>query len=94
MWEISKDFARGAEWIAAAGIQLSPDLRSLSDTFTFLQQERHEADYNLEGLVTRPRCFEVIERATDALAIWREIRNSTEADFFLLALLLGRPRRS
>jgi hypothetical protein len=69
-------------------------LQHVADGFTVLQQRRHDADYNPQITFTRARTREIVSLAGDAITAWRGLRRSPEADYFLLAMLLGRPRRS
>jgi len=55
-----------------------------------LQQERHGADYDLDIVFARTRALEIVDLAADTLEEWRSLRGTPEADFFLLAMLLGR----
>ena len=95
MAELCKAFASPAipDWLTRAGLVPSDDIREIARTFVFLQQERHVADYDLAEQFTRTRARDAIARADHAIGVITAVRNSAEWDFFVIALLLDRPRR-
>lgn len=74
----------------------SPKLTLVARTFVDLQQERHQADYDLGRPLTRAEAIDLVERVEDATTAWKIIRKlnpgsksySFEARVFLAALLL------
>ena len=78
-------------WLIATGVSVSPELLVVAEAFDFLQQERHDADYNHAAIFTRIRALEAARRATRAFAAWEQVRGQPDADLFLIALLV-RPR--
>lgn len=76
------------EWRLLLSATPSADLRNVADTFVDLQQWRHDADYNVARAFTRSEVQAVVTRATAALALWRTLRGSREAEIFCLALLV------
>lgn len=74
----------------------SAQLKLVAGTFVDLQQERHQADYDLARLLTRTEATDLIERVEAATAAWKAIRKtaansksySLEAKVFLTALLV------
>jgi len=79
---------------AAVAAPPSHQLRFIAQTFMDLQQARHEADYNAARRFTRLEAREFVESSRAAFADWDSIRNSAEADAFLVALLALRHMRS
>ncbi|MDE0256309.1 MAG: hypothetical protein OYG32_16070 [Rhodospirillaceae bacterium] len=69
------------------GLPLQPDLVALARTFVDLQQARHEADYDLARRFNRNEALDLADRAQAAMADWRRIRKSAQADTFLIGLL-------
>lgn len=74
----------------------SSDLRLVASTFVDLQQERHQADYDLGRPLTRTEAIDLVERVEAASTARKAIRKtvagsksySLEARVFLAALLL------
>ena len=95
MAEICKAFARPVipDWLTRAGVVPSDDIREIARNFVFLQQERHVAVYDLAEQFTRTRAFDAIARANHAIGVITAVRSNADWDFFVIALLLDRPRR-
>ena len=76
-------------------LKVSADLRRVADAFGSLQDARHKADYDLSSNLTRNEADLKVQEAEDAFAAWKKVRNSDEANIFLVALLLRKewPRR-
>ena len=72
------------------GLPLQPDLVALANTFVDLQQARHEADYDLALRFTRREALILANRADRAMAAWRGLRKTAQADTFLTGLLAFR----
>ena len=72
----------------------SPELKLVASTFVDLQQERHQADYDLGRPLTRTEAADLLEGVEAATAAWKALRKtrsrsySLEAKGFLAALLL------
>jgi hypothetical protein len=66
----------------------SSALRSVATTFGDLQQERHDADYNLAQPFTRARALAAVASAQAAFSSWANVRAAPEAEAFMLALLV------
>ncbi len=66
-------------------------LRSFAGLFVQLQEQRHEADYNIRDAWTFTQSLQEVLAANRALATWQEIRTEKIAQDFLVALLI-RPR--
>jgi len=60
----------------------------MARTFVQLQEERHAADYSLAKSLTRSEVLITITRARTAMASWKNIKGSPEADAYLLAMLV------
>lgn len=65
---------------------IPPALRHVAETFIALQQERHEADYSRRSF-TRSEVLGIVARSRRAVADWRTVRSTPEAEAFRLALL-------
>jgi len=93
MASVSKHFVEArAKWITDV-ILPSNALKDVAGSLGDLQQERHAADYSLTVPFTRVRAQEAVGDAAHAFKQWLSIRRSPEADFYLLVMLLGPPRR-
>jgi hypothetical protein len=75
-------------WKALLPTPPSTTLRIVAQTFVDLQQERHDADYNLARAFTRATALATVARAQTAFASWAQIRGTTDAEAFMLALLV------
>ncbi len=70
------------------GGQIAAELRLVAYAFVNLQDGRHQADYDLSRRFSRGEVHDLIERAERAMAAWRSIRGTAEANVFLTALLV------
>ena len=70
------------------GNSASPDLQTVARNFVQLQEARHNADYDLGYILDRTETRRFIELAIEALRAWERIRDSAEANVFILSLLL------
>lgn len=91
MKTVANQFKTG-QALQRAGLPANPILARLAGDFAFLQEERHTADYDLAISVTRVRALQAFARSSAAQHDWQSVRGTPEADYFLLALLLGMPR--
>jgi hypothetical protein len=66
-------------------------LRSFARLFIQLQEQRHEADYNVKDAWTLSQSLEEMIDANRAFEIWQEIRTEKIAQDYLVSLLI-RPR--
>lgn len=66
-------------------------LRSFAGLFVRLQEQRHEADYNIKDAWTFTQSLQEVLAANRALATWQEIRAEKISQDFLVSLLI-RPR--
>jgi len=71
------------------GHDIPPELRRVADTFRYLQERRHEADYDLLRRFGRSEVLLLIARADEALHAWANVAGSVPARLYLLALLAG-----
>ncbi len=90
MRSAARAFAGTAQspWTGILTTPPSPGLRSVATTFVDLQQERHDADYNLAQPFTRSRVLAGVASAQTAFSTWARIRATPEAEAFMLALLV------
>jgi len=68
---------------------VSPDLTLIAETFSQLQQVRHRADYDPDFKTIRSFALTRLDEASDAFAAWQKIRDTDEANVFLIALAFG-----
>jgi hypothetical protein len=66
-------------------------LRSFAGLFVQLQEQRHEADYNIKDAWTLTQALKEILAANRAFGTWQEIRNEKISQDYLVSLLI-RPR--
>ncbi len=66
-------------------------LRSFAGLFVQLQQQRHEADYNIMDAWTLTQSLKEMLAANRAFEIWQEIRTENISRDYLVSLLI-RPR--
>ncbi len=66
-----------------------PELRQVASAFVNLQEARHEADYDLSRRFSRTEALDLIEVSEKATEAWRKIRNTSESQVFLTALLVN-----
>ena len=69
------------------GQPVQPQLVAVAAAFVDLQQARHEADYDIARRFTRREVLDLADRADKALADWRYLRRTVQADTFLTGLL-------
>jgi predicted lipid-binding transport protein (Tim44 family) len=79
---------------ALGGSSLQPQLMAVAAAFVELQQARHEADYDTSRRFTRQECLDLLDQAEQAFADWRAVRQTLQADTFLVALLAQRYMRA
>ena len=70
------------------GPAVSPQMQFVARAFIELQNARHSADYDLGWTITRNEALQFVGLAWDAFEEWGNIRESSEANIFLLSLLL------
>lgn len=77
-----------------AGRTIPDDLASIAGTFRYLQEERHEADYNFVKNYTKDHAAVVFEEAKTAHQKWQAIKDDKVAEVFLVALLVQQNLRT
>ena len=70
-----------------SGHPLQPKLIRLAVAFVDLQQARHDADYDMAQRFSRRGVLDLISQADQAVADWRDVRNTHTADTLLVGLL-------
>ena len=70
------------------GDSASPDLKIVCRTCISLQEARHDADYDPAYTINLNNALQYFESVTDAIEAWKRIRDSSEANVFILSLLL------
>jgi hypothetical protein len=66
-------------------------LRSVAGLFVQLQEQRHEADYNVKNAWTLTQSLNEMFAANRAFVTWRQIRTENISQEYLVSLLI-RPR--
>jgi uncharacterized protein (UPF0332 family) len=79
---------------ALGKLRVQPELASVASAFIDLQQARHEADYDTAHRFTRQECLDLVEQAEKTFAHWETVRQTLQADTFLVALLAQKRVRS
>ena len=72
---------------ALNGLPLQDEIVRVAAAFVDLQQHRHDADYNLGRRFTRVEVLNIVSDAEQAFVDWRAVRNSAQADTFVVGLL-------
>lgn len=67
---------------------ISAQLQNIADTFVSLQEERHEADYDLSVKFSRLSVLTLIGEASAAFLDWKAVRASPNAKILLMDLLV------
>lgn len=70
------------------GTSASSDLQLVARNFITLQEARHQADYDTSLAFTRTQAQALIQQAQDAFESWQRIRKTSEANVFILSLVL------
>ena len=66
-----------------------PDLATIAQTFVDMQQERHEADYDLSRKFVRSEVLALIVRAQYAVDRWPAVAASEASRAYLIGLLVN-----
>ena len=69
-------------------LPLDPRLIAIAKTFTELQEHRHRAEYNTYRPFRRHEALHFHQLADAAIADWKSIRKTQQADAFLAGLLI------
>ena len=64
---------------------IDPDLISVCQTFSDLQELRHSADYDLSRAFKKSESVVIVSRALAAHQDWKKVRNTKNAKLLLLA---------
>jgi hypothetical protein len=73
-------------------VAIPQDLQKVARTFTDLQAERHQADYNYASRFNRTNVRNKVKQVQDVFGQWA-VRKDPVADYYLVALLTGNRRR-
>jgi hypothetical protein len=60
----------------------------VADAFVRLQEHRHAADYDVSGEWAKTDAVELVDSVIEAFERWRQVRETPEAQDFLLSLLV------
>jgi hypothetical protein len=70
------------------GGSASQKLQIVCRNFIALQEARNSADYDLSYRIDWNQTVECIDRSTDAIRAWVQIKDTEEANVFILSLLM------
>ena len=70
------------------GSAASEDLQRVASAFAQLQDDRHSADYDLSFQVSGAAAFQKLALSVFAISAWDRLKGSSEANIFILSLLL------
>lgn len=68
------------------------ELRAVAKSFTRLQKDRHQADYDNEKNWTLTEAEATVTEVRTAFQNWKKINGSSVADEYLLSLMIGKKR--
>ncbi len=94
MKDVARQFANksGKLWAFAVAVfeTVPTELQLVAESFVRLQEERHRAEYDLrrDRDFSRASAQTLVDDARDAIRNWEAVRNTPQAQFFLLAMLL------
>ena len=77
---------------AVLGAPVPTELVRVATAFVELQDRRHDADYNLARVFTRPEARNSVAETKNTFALWNGLRAAPIARPFLLLLLVGEPK--
>jgi hypothetical protein len=66
-----------------------PEFVRLAETFVWLQEQRHLADYDRVRTFDKSEARDALSRTEAAFRDWEQIRTTPAAQVFLVLLLLG-----
>lgn len=78
----------GAPLKQLIGPSASDDLQLVARNFISLQEARHRGDYDTNLTLTRTQAQAYVQQAQKAFSSWQTIRKTSEANIFILSLLL------
>ena len=67
--------------------QIADDLALIADAFVYLQQVRHEADYDMERPWSAIEVMDIFVTADRAITAWEQVKNTVLAGEYLLDLI-------
>jgi hypothetical protein len=67
---------------------IEAELQGVAAALVNLQEQRHRADYDLTQTFDRLQVLEGIDQAENAMADWKHVKGSVNANVFLSSLLL------
>ena len=85
---LARAFEHGWMKEAAKKVLSRSDLKTVAAAFVSLQEERHSADYDSERIWSRQEVLRLVDLASNAFRAWSRVKESIEAQDFLLSLLL------
>ncbi len=94
MARVCRVFAAGALPSGLVFLQpIDADLRFVADRFVRAQEERHNADYDLNIVFDRTDTLNFIDQVEDAFDAYNRVRQSDAATYFLFALFFYKSDR-
>lgn len=94
MLDVCKVWSKGnaGKWQHLAPAPLPVQIKDVASAFVSLQQARHEADYDTSRRFLKAEARVHVGRAQNAIAGWRQVKSSTHANVFKVALMHKSPR--
>lgn len=93
MKAVSRRFAAGNLLPTPSGeIRVPEPLQKVAETFVVLQEQRHQADYNLARLFRREETEILLDRVVECLTLWEQDHGRDATARLYLAALLGGER--
>ncbi len=92
MLDICKSFRSGTGGLPATverafkPLTIPQELQQIADNFVTLQNERHQADYDLSAKFRRRDALEAHALADECIKLWPKISSHSATDFFLVGL--------
>ncbi len=74
--------------LPGGGTSAPPDLKIVASSFVKLQQEREDADYQLDRTYDRRETLAFIQTARQAFEAWERVRRTDDARLYLACFLL------
>ena len=85
---------RAGQLVTAAGQVVHQGIRDIASEFIALQEARHQADYQIDAIITRAQADTEVMRAELAFLDWAAVQTDPAADTFLIELFCrGIPKR-
>jgi hypothetical protein len=71
------------------GDSIAPELARVAETFVWLQDQRHLADYDCARVFDKSEARDALGRVEEAFRDWDQVRSTPAGQVFMVLLLLG-----